>query len=196
MTAEQPGLRGLLGETGAYREGHFEVSPSQHVLSYFNCERLFQYPTLASRAAAYLVDSVTSVGSDMVFTPSISAQVLAFEVARRMDLQYISHALPFTDDGFAFEPGTRVLVVEDVVVSGRSLRHAKAWLEQRGANVTAYAVLVDRRPLTDPGAGALSVRSVLVDPVQVYDPSVCPACRDGLPVSAVQPNYPERSATS
>ena len=194
MTAEQPGLRVLLAETGAYREGHFEVAPSQHVLSYFNCERLFQYPTLASRAAAYLVDRSASVRADMVFTPSISAQVLAFEVARRMDLQFISNALPFTDDGFSFEPGTRVLVVEDVVVSGRSLEHARTWLEQRGAEVAAYAVLVDRRPITDPASGALAVRSVLVDPVQVYDPARCPACRDELPVSAVHPNYPERAA--
>lgn len=184
------GLRALLGESGAYREGHFEVGPAQHVLSYVNAERLFQYPALASRAASYLVERLPDVRAGFVFAPSISTQVLAFEVARRLEIQYVSNALPFTDAGYRFPSGSRALVVEDVAVSGRSLRHARAWLAERGADVAAFAVLYDRRPMAAGSSDDLEVVAVLRDPVRVYAPSDCPACQDGLPVSPVEPNYP------
>ncbi|HKI58834.1 MAG TPA: hypothetical protein VKA00_06445 [Trueperaceae bacterium] len=193
MTPATSELRPLLGETGAYREGHFEIAEGQHVLSYYSCERLFQYPALASRAADALYRAVSGVDADFVFTPSISALTLAFELARRTSWQFAVHALPFTSSSYRFPEGTRVLVVEDVVVSGRSLAHARAWCGERGAEVAAYGVLVDRRP-EEGDLGGIRLIAGLRDPVRVFVPDACPACRDAVPLVRVERNYPEGSA--
>lgn len=194
MPAPTSALRHLLGETGAYREGHFEIAEAQHVLSYYSCERLFQYPALASRAAENLYRAVADVDADFVFAPSISALTLGFELARRSDWQFAVHALPFTSADYSFPPGTRVLVVEDVVVSGRSLAHAERWCVERGAQVAAFAVLVDRRPLEAGDFHGLPLIAGLRDAVHVYAPGACPACRDAVPLERVERNYPEREA--
>lgn len=189
---ERQRLRNLLGETGAYREGHFEIAPGQHVLSYYSCERLFQYPALASRAAEVLSRAIEGVDASFVFSPSISALALGFELARRTPWQFAVHALPFTSPDYRFPEGTRVLVVEDVVVSGRSLRHARAWCTQRGADVAGYAVLVDRRPEADGTFDGQPLLAGMRDPVRVFPPEHCPACHDGVPLEPVESNYPER----
>jgi len=192
MDERESELRALLGETGAYREGHFEIAPEQHVLSYFHCERLFQYPALASRAADLLFDALEGVDATFVFAPSISALPLGFELARRTTWQFAVHARPFTLTTYRFPPRTRVLVVEDVVVSGRSLRHAHAWCLERGADVAGYAVLVDRRPEGGNDFDGLRLWAGLHDPVRTFSPERCPACRDRVPLEFVDPNYPER----
>lgn len=194
MTAATSELRHLLGETGAYREGHFEIAEDRHVLSYYSCERLFQYPRLASRAADALYRAVSGVAADFVFAPSISALTLAFELARRTSWQFAVHALPFTSGDYRFPEGTRVLVVEDVVVSGRSLRHARAWCAERGAAVAAYAVLVDRRPEATEAFEGVPLIAGLRDPVKVFAPAACPACGDAVPLVAVERNYPAEGA--
>lgn len=185
-------VRELLAETGAYREGHFLLPNGRHVLSYYNCEKLFQYPALASRVADHLFERVREVEADFVFTPSISSLVLAFEISRRAAYQFVLHALPFTDPSYRFPPGTRLLVVEDVVVAGRSLEHARRWCRQRGGDISAYAVLVDRTPQSAADFAGAALHSVLRDPVEIYSTEDCPACRDGVPVVAVEPNYPQR----
>lgn len=194
MDGRQLELRDLLGETGAYREGHFEIAERQHVLSYYQCERLFQYPALASRAAELLFGVLGDVDATFVFAPSISALPLGFELARRTTWQFAVHALPFTLSTYRFPPGTSVLVVEDVVVSGRSLRHAREWCRARGADVAGYAVLVDRRSDGDEDFEGLRLWAGLRDPVRTYEPAACPACRDDVPFDPVDPNYPERNA--
>ncbi|HEX7022168.1 MAG TPA: hypothetical protein VF171_04870 [Trueperaceae bacterium] len=186
------GLRELLGETGAYREGHFCLPDGQHVLSYYNCERLFQYPALASRAADHLVTGLGGVEADFVFSPSISSLVLAFEISRRTGWQFVLHSLPFTAPNYRFPADTRLLVVEDVVVAGKSLEHAQMWCEQRGGKVVAQAVLVDRRPEAGGSFDGIPLHSGIRDEVRVYAPENCPACRDGVPVVQVEPNYPQR----
>ncbi len=192
MGVRESELRDLLGETGAYREGHFEAAQGQHILSYVHCERLFQYPALASRAANLLFEVLEGVDATFVFAPSISALPLGFELARRTTWQFAVHALPFTLATYRFPPKTRVLVVDDVVVSGRSLRHAREWCRQRGAEVAGFAVLVDRRPQGGSEFEGLRLWSGLHAPVRTFTPEDCPACRDGIPIEPVDPNYPER----
>ncbi len=182
-------LRLLLAETGAYHEGHFEIGSGQHTLSYYNCERLLQYPSLASRAVDAFFSPIQDIEANFVFTPSISAVALAFEIARRTTWQFALHALPFTLPDYHFPKHTRVLVVEDVVTSGRSLRHAREWCSQRGAEIAAYAVLVDRRSDSGGNFEGNTVISGFMDPVQVFAPDECPACHDTIPLDLVSPNY-------
>lgn len=186
-------LRDLLGETGAYQEGHFQLSPAQHVLSYYSCEKLFQYPALASRAADHLFECVRDVGADFIVTPSISSLMLAFELSRRTSWQLVLHDRPFTSADYRFPRGTRILVVEDVVVSGKSLAHAQRWCAERHGEIIGYGVLVDRRP-HDFARDDVPLYAALRDPVAVYAPDDCPACHDRIPLRPVPANYPQRVA--
>lgn len=183
----------LLRDLGALREGHFELPGTGHVDTYFDCPRLFQYPHLTEQAAAMLFDKVADAAADFVFTPSASSLPLAFELSRLGRKQFVLHERPFEDAGFRFPAGSSILVVEDVVVSGRSLDLARAWCEHRGATVERFAVLVDRRPPEDDLHAGLPVASVIRHPVRAWaDSATCPMCREGVPLVTIAPNYPRR----
>ena len=131
--------------------------------------------------------------ADLVSTPSVSSLTLAFEVSRLGRKQFVLHENPFEDESFRFPEGSRILVVEDVVVSGRSLDLARSWCEARGATVDQYAVLVDRRADGAGDHGGVPLVAVIRHPVTVWpDAETCPLCLAGSTPEVIAPNYPKR----
>jgi len=181
-------LKALLAASGAFLEGHYRLENGLHALSYYDCSRLLQYPQTAAQAAEELLPGAGR--ATHTFAPSITSLILAFEIARRLGLHMILDAPPFDEESFRFEPEARVLIVEDVVVTGRSLDYATDWVRRRGGQVIGYAVLIDRR--AEGGAyRGIPLRAALWDPISTFTPPQCPACRAGLPLTGAPANYPK-----
>jgi orotate phosphoribosyltransferase len=83
--------------------------------------------------------------------------------------------------GFAIEPGQRVLLVEDVVTTGGSLREVQQLITASGGSVVAVCALVDRTSGRDVGFGMPLTALVRVE-VPTFSPEDCPLCREGLPL--------------
>jgi orotate phosphoribosyltransferase len=87
--------------------------------------------------------------------------------------------------GFSLKPGTRVLVVEDIITTGGSVKKTVAHLRQRGAEVVGVGVLIDRS--TGEAQFDCPFTPLAVLPMESWPPEACKLCRQGVPL--VDPDH-------
>lgn len=183
--ADDAGIMDTLRASGAVKQGHFLLSSGRHSDRYIEKFDLLRRPAATSAACALIVDMFREAGIDVVVGPTTGGVILAFEVARQMgcDAAYAERAMSGRDGrefrrGTVFRPGSRVLVVDDILTTGGSLRETLDALHGHDVVVVAVAVLVDR------SGGAAEVGSPIsalatVD-VKTWDAGDCPLCRAGV----------------
>ena len=189
----------LLKESGAMLEGHFLLSSGRHSDRYFQCARLFQFPSRAEEALVPVAERIRAdmaagkLALDAVAGPAMGGIIAAYELGRQLGLPAF-----FTerDDagamslrrGFAVERGQRILIAEDVVTTGKSSGESARVLEALGAEIAALACVVDRR-----AAGLVlpwPVYAAAVVQAENWDAGNCELCRRGLP--AIKPGSRKR----
>jgi len=186
MTAEaQEAILDEFRRAGALLEGHFLLSSGRHSPVYFQCALLLQNPRRAENLCGRLARRFADRGVETVLAPAVGGILVAHEVARALGARAIFAERE--DDrmrlrrGFSLRPGERVLLVEDVVTTGGSLREVQALAREAGAEVVAVGALVDRTAGRDPGFGMPLEALVRLD-APTYAPEECPECRRGLPL--------------
>ncbi len=140
----------LLEKTGALKTGHFVLSSGLHSDRYCQCAALFEHPSDARRVAELMADRLrTDVPCDVVLAPALGGVLWGYELARQLGVRSLfaerKPGEPFSlRRGFRIEPGQRVLLAEDVVTTGGSVMELVPLVEQLGAEVAGFAVIVDR----------------------------------------------------
>jgi orotate phosphoribosyltransferase len=172
-------------QAGALLEGHFLLSSGLHSPRYLQCALVLEDPARAQRLCSQLARAFEGDGVRTVIGPAIGGIVVAYELARALKARGIWYERQdgrmTLRRGFAIQPGERVLLVEDVVTTGGSLREVQQQVAAAGAHIVAVAALVDRTSGRDPGFGMPLASLVKVD-APTYSPEDCPLCRDGLPL--------------
>ena len=150
LSTEQ--LVALLRDCDALLEGHFRLTSGLHSPVYLQCARLLMDPARAARVCAALepklARALPGVAIDKTVAPAMGGVVFGYELARQLGVE--SLFVERVDGqfalrrGFAIEPGTRVLIAEDVVTTGLSVREAIASVRAHGADVVGAACLIDR----------------------------------------------------
>jgi len=135
----------------ALLEGHFILSSGLRSPRYLQCARVLMDANRAERLARALADKLpeeTRTAIDVVVSPAMGGVIIGHEMGRALGRNAMFVERPEgvfgLRRGFRLEPGTRVLMVEDVVTTGLSSREAIAAVEAAGATVVAEAALVDR----------------------------------------------------
>lgn len=139
----------MFRESGALLEGHFVYASGRHGSQFIQAARVMEYPDKLERLCIALASPFKSAGIDLVVGPATGGILLAYETARQLGCR---SAFVEKDGaggmalkrGFVLEPGTRVLLVEDIVTTGGSVQKALEHLRSRGAEVMGVAVLIDR----------------------------------------------------
>jgi len=185
----------LLKESGAMLEGHFLLSSGRHSDRYFQCAKLLQYPDKAraslEQAALRISEDIKNgiLKVDMVAGPAMGGIIAAWEIGRQLSLPAIfterdESGVMSLRRGFEIKQGQNVLIVEDVVTTGKSFMECAAALEKAGAVITGLACVVDRRE-----DGALQIPWPFYPAVKLsagnWDASECELCKKGIP--AVKP---------
>jgi orotate phosphoribosyltransferase len=183
---EQNEALSLFRTAGAYREGHFRLSSGLHSTGYMQSALVLQNPRDAEALGAALASRIAEFRPDVVLSPALGGIVIGHEVARALGVRALfaersdPPALALRR-GFGLTLGERVLVVEDVLTTGRSSRETMEVALAAGAQVVAAAAIVDRSGgMIDFG---VPYRTLITLSLPAYDPSECPLCRLGVPVT-------------
>ena len=135
----------------ALLDGHFILSSGLHSPRYLQCARVLMDPARAERLARALADKLPAdirASVEAVISPAMGGLIIGHEMGRALGRPAMFLERPEGEfqlrRGFSIEPGTKVLMVEDVVTTGLSSRQAIDAVCKAGGDVIAEAALVDR----------------------------------------------------
>jgi len=175
---------------GAIKEGHFLLASGLHSPVYWEKFRILQYPHLTGRLCRLIARHFKDQKIDVVAGPTTGGVILAFETARQLGVRSIfaekEGGLRVFRRDFQISPGEHVLVVDDILTTGSSLRETISAVEKWGGIPIGIGVLVDRSEI-DMNLGA-PLFSCLRAPTTVYSPQECPLCSARIPL--VKPGAP------
>lgn len=180
----------LCRASGALLEGHFQLSSGLHSDRYFQCALLLSDPRRAGALAEALAPRTPP--AELVVGPALGAVVWAHEMGRALGLPaFFTERLDGRMSlrrGFRIEPGTRVLVVEDVLTTGGSAREVIALLRELGAEPVGVAALVNRSGRANPFEDEdLPLACLAEAEVRTWPPEACPLCASGERGPALKP---------
>ena len=170
------------------KDGHFLLSSGKHSDQYVEKFDLLRNPRATERACRVIADRFKNETIDVVVGPTTGGVILAFEVGRQLGC-LAAYAERKSDGsigrefrrGTTFTPGQRVLVVDDILTTGGSVRETLVALHDEPVEIVAISVLVDRSggkvTFDDLPLVALSTLDV-----KTRDPEDCPLCAGGMPL--------------
>ena len=181
-------LLDLLRSVGALKDGHFLLASGRHSDRYVEKFDLLRRPRQTEAVCRGFADHFRDQRIDVVSGPTTGGIILAFEVARQLGVQ-AAYAERTTEGqpgrefrrGTTFSAGQRVLVVDDILTTGGSVRETLAALGSQPVEVIAVAVLVDRsggRVGFDVPLSALTTLDVAT-----WAATDCPLCARGEPLT-------------
>lgn len=138
----------IFKETGALLEGHFLLTSGRHSNQYFQCAKVLQYPDYTAEICSIIAEHFKDYTIDTVIAPAMGGMIVGYEVARQLNKRSI-----FTERenkemtlrrGFSLAKGEKVLVCEDVITTGGSVKEVIEIVKKSGAEVIGVASIVDR----------------------------------------------------
>lgn len=185
LTQEQ--ITEIFKQTGAMLKGHFKLTSGKHSDQYFQCAQVLQYPNQCEALCSELARRLEGVEVETVIGPAMGGILVAYELARALGVRSLfaerENGAMALRRGFVIKPGEKVLVAEDVITTGGSVREVMEVVKYFGGEVVGVAVLVNRSG----GTAEMGVRTeaLINTSVITYDPDDCPLCKEGTP--AVKP---------
>jgi orotate phosphoribosyltransferase len=183
MSLAPDDLLAALGRRGAILDGHFRLSSGRHSQRFVQKFRILEDPVLVTDVARSLVEQLRSFSPTIVVSAAVGGIVLGYECARQLGMLGIfvekEQGVPTLRRGFVLTPSDRVLVVEDVVTTGLSVREIFAVVHAHAAEVVAVGVIV-RRAQVDFGVPTIALLDL---PIESYDAAACPQCAAGIAIS-------------
>lgn len=166
------------------KEGHFLLTSGLHSDVYWEKFRVLQRPSITQELCRMIARHFEEQRVDTVAGPTTGGMIVAFEVARQLGVRSI-YAEKAGDDrvfrrDFDISPGDRILVVDDIMTTGISLRRTVDAVDKLGGLVIGVGVLVDR---SDSGVALdTPLFSCLRAPATTYPPDECPLCATHIPL--------------
>lgn len=174
----------VMRNQGALKQGHFQLTSGLHSEQYVQCATLFEYPKIAAQIVAQLLPKLPS-NIDTVIAPAIGGINMGYEVARALGCRFIfaerHQGEMVLRRGFALKPQERVIIVEDVVTTGGSVKEVLTIARENDCDIQGVAALVDR------SKGQVDFQAPFISLVQLdiitYDPQECPLCATNQPIT-------------
>lgn len=171
-----------LHERGALLEGHFRLSSGRHSNRFIQKFRILESPPLVEAVGRRIADAFREAQPTIVVSAAVGGIVLGYEVARQLGTDAIfvekENGVAKLRRSFHLSKNDRVLVVEDVVTTGMSVREVMDVVRSYGAQVIGVGLIVER------GAAGFGVptHALLKLPIESWDPAECPQCKAGEPI--------------
>ena len=174
----------IFKDSGALLDGHFILTSGRHSSSYFQCAKLLQYPKYLELFSKNIADHFKENEIDLVVSPAIGGIVLGTEVGRLLRKRTVFAERVDGEmklrRGFEIKTNEKILIVEDVITTGGSVKEVMRLVQSFGADIIGVGVIVDRSS----GSVVLHKNQLSLASLEVksYDSSDVPSELASIPV--------------
>ena len=161
----------ILKETDALLEGHFILSSGLHTEKYIQCAQLLSKPKKAKFICESLAEKIRKNFKkiDLLLSPAVGGIVIGYEIGRILNIETIfAERVNETFSlrrGFKINKGQRVLILEDVITTGKSSLECSNLVTKTGGEIVGYACLIDR------SAGTTNIDKKIVSQIEIQIPT-------------------------
>lgn len=142
-------------EAEAILHGHFVLSSGLHSDTYIQCAKIFENPSRAMKVCALLADKIKkelNSSIDLILSPAIGGIIVGYEIGRQLGIKTMFcervNGKFELRRGFKIKKGEKILLIEDVITTGKSSLEAVECVEGEGGKVVAEASLIKRNSET------------------------------------------------
>ncbi len=172
----------ILKETDGVLTGHFCLTSGLHSDTYFQCAKLYQYPRHVETFARELAKKLSNIEFDTIVAPAIGAVIFGYEVAKQAGKRNLFVERKDGEmqlrRGYTLKKGERVVIIEDVITTARTIFETKEALKEFEAEIVGVGCIVDRSE----GKTGLDITSIMQMKPVLYKPEECPLCANGVEI--------------
>ena len=178
----------ILKKTNALLEGHFILSSGLHSSKYIQCAKLLSYPHLADKICKSLANQIKKKYKkiDLILSPAIGGIVIGYEIGKLLKKETIfcervkgKFALR---RGFSINKGARVLIIEDVITTGKSSLECVKLIKKANAKLLGFASIINRSSKKSLKIKTKIVSHLKID-VPVYSSNQLPDTLKSVPIT-------------
>lgn len=184
---QEPALLALFQQLGVVSNGHFVLSSGRHSDEYWEKFRLLEWPRVTEQLCSKIAGRYKQDAISAVIGPTTGGALLAQEAARQLDARcLLAEPVPTGGRelrrGFALHPTERVLIVDDVLTTGLSLRETLSAIQLFQPDIVGIEVLIDRSGGEAIAQFDIPCHALLTISARTYNPVECPMCAMGIPI--------------
>ena len=178
----------ILKKTNALLEGHFVLSSGLHSSKYIQCAKLLSYPYLADKICKSLANQIKKKYKkiDLILSPAIGGIVIGYEIGKLLKKETIFCERvkgKFTlRRGFNINKGARVLIIEDVITTGKSSLECVKLIKKANAKLLGFASIINRSSKKSLKIKTKIVSHLKID-VPVYSSNQLPDTLKSVPIT-------------
>tara|TARA_B100000676_G_C18057749_1_gene835627 strand:+ start:52 stop:639 length:588 start_codon:yes stop_codon:yes gene_type:complete len=162
----------VLKRTNALLEGHFVLSSGLHSPNYIQCAKLLSIPNLSSKVCMSLSKKIKKNFKkiDLILSPAIGGIIIGYEIGKLLKKETIFCERVLGKfqlrRGFNIKKGSRVLIIEDVITTGKSSLECVKLIKKSKAKLLGFACIIDRS-----NKKTLKIKSKLVSQIKLNIPT-------------------------
>lgn len=178
-------IEAIFEKSGALLKGHFLLTSGLHSPVYWEKALVLQYPRYTEQLCSMIAENYRDRGIQVVAGPTTTGIIVAYEVARQLGVRSIfaerdPEKRRVFRRGFSIGPSERVLVVDDILTTGGSIRDVVDAVRNLGGDIVGIGILIDRSPQkVDFGFPLYSCHRA---ETVTFTPEECPLCAEGIPL--------------
>ena len=162
----------ILKKTDALLEGHFVLSSGLHSPKYIQCAKLLSFPNLADKICKSLANKIKKNFKkiDLILAPAMGGVIIGYEIGKILKKETIFCERvngKFTlRRGFSIKKGARVLIIEDVITTGKSSLECVKLIKKSNAKLVGFASIIDRS-----SKNSLKIKNKIISHLKIDVPS-------------------------
>ena len=140
----------ILKKTDALLEGHFVLSSGLHSSKYIQCAKLLSYPNLAQKICVSLANKIKKKYKkiDLILAPAMGGVIIGYEIGKLLKKETIFcervKGKFILRRGFNIKKGSKVLIIEDVITTGKSSMECVKLINKSKGKLVGFATIIDR----------------------------------------------------